>query len=328
VLIAVDAMGGDLAPREVVAGAVEAARHGTSLILVGPEARVREELAQHGETANLPIAIADADEAVAMDEAPLAALRRRPRASVRVAARLVATDQAQAFFTAGHTGAAFLAAHAEFGMLPGVDRPALAVIVPTRDGAAVLLDAGANPECQAEHLRQFGLMGSAYAQVALGVSKPRVGVLSIGEEAGKGNDLTREAHALLSTAPINFVGNLEARDLFSGRADVVVCDGFTGNIALKVGEGVAELIGQLLARELGSIIASDARLEEAFGRFTRRVDPSESGAAPLLGVAKLALIGHGRSTADAVRAGIAMAVRLANGTVVERLKQALAGRAS
>jgi glycerol-3-phosphate acyltransferase PlsX len=319
-------MGGDRAPAAVVAGAVQAAtRPGLSVALVGPTAVLRDELARLRRAIPSTISVVEAPEAIAMDEAPLAALRRKPRASVKVAADLVASGGANAFFTAGHTGAGFLAAHSALGVLPAVARPALAVTLPTRTGAAVLLDAGANLECRPEHLVQFGLMGSAYARVALDIAEPRVGLLSIGEEAGKGTDLIREAHDLLAAQPITFVGNLDARQLFSGDVEVIVCDGFTGNIALKVGESLAELIERMLSDELGLSEIARAGLGEGFERFRRRIDYAERGAAPLLGLAGLALVGHGRSSAQAVESGILMAARLAEGRMVERLAEALAG---
>ena len=319
-------MGGDRAPAAVVAGAVQAAtRPGLSVALVGPTAVVRDELARLQLTIPSTVSVVEAPDAIAMDEAPLAALRRKPRASVKVAADLVASGGANAFFTAGHTGAGFLAAHSALGVLPAVARPALAVTLPTRTGAAVLLDAGANVECRPEHLVQFGLMGAAYARVALDIAEPRVGLLSIGEEAGKGTDLIREAHDLLAAQPITFVGNLDARQLFSGDVEVVVCDGFTGNIALKVGESLAELIERMLGDELGLAAIARAGLGDGFERFRRRIDYAEHGAAPLLGLAGLALVGHGRSSAQAVESGIVMAARLAEGRIVERLAQALAG---
>ena len=325
ITVAVDAMGGDRAPAAVVAGAVQAAtRPGLSVALVGPTAVVREELARLGLAIPSTISVVEAPDAIAMDEAPLAALRRKPRASVKVAADLVASGGANAFFTAGHTGAGFLAAHSALGVLPAVARPALAVTLPTRTGAAVLLDAGANLECRPEHLVQFGLMGAAYARVALDIAEPRVGLLSIGEEAGKGTDLIREAHDLLAAQPITFVGNLDARQLFSGDVDVIVCDGFTGNIALKVGESLAELIERMLGDELGLPAIARAGLGDSFERFRRRIDYAERGAAPLLGLAGLALVGHGRSSAQAVESGILMAARLAEGRMVERLAEALA----
>jgi glycerol-3-phosphate acyltransferase PlsX len=328
VIIAVDAMGGDQAPAAVVAGAVQAvARPNLEVALVGPEATVRAELARHGATPP-GISVVDAPDVIAMDESPLAALRRKPRASVKVAAELVAAGHAGAVFTAGHTGAALIAAHAALGVLPGVGRPALAVTLPTQTGAAVLVDAGANVECRPEQLVQFGLMGDAYARVALGVSEPRVGLLSIGEEAGKGTDLIREAHDRLSVARLRFVGNIDARQVFSGHADVIVCDGFTGNIALKIGEGLAELIEQMLRQELGAALASRPELGDGLQRFKRRIDYAERGAAPLLGLAGLALIGHGRSSAHAVESGILLAAQLVEGRMVERLADALGVRPS
>jgi len=323
--VAVDAMGGDRAPAAVVAGAVQAAaRPGLAVTLVGPTAVVRDELDRLRVHIPSTISVVEASQAVTMDEAPLAALRRKPHASVKVAADLVASGTANAFFTAGHTGAGFLAAHGALGVLPAVARPALAVMLPTRTGTAVLLDAGANLECRAEHLVQFALMGAAYARVALDIAEPRVGLLSIGEEAGKGTDLIREAHDLLAAQPITFAGNLDARQLFSGDVEVVVCDGFTGNVALKVGESLAELIEGMLAEELGLPAIARAGLSDGFARFQRRIDYAEHGAAPLLGLAGLALVGHGRSSPQAVESGIVMAARLAENRMVERLADALA----
>lgn len=324
--VAVDAMGGDHAPAAVIDGAVQAARSlRVALALVGPADLLRHELDRR-DTAGLRLTIVDAPDVVPMDEAPLAALRRRPRASVRVAAELVASGRAAAFFSAGHSGASMLAAHGALGLLPGVQRPALAVTVPTQTGAAVLLDAGANVECRPEHLVQFAHLGVAYASVAMDLADPKVGLLSIGEEARKGTDLVREAHARLLNEPLNFIGNIEARELFTGRADVVVCDGFTGNIALKVGEGLVESLEEMLRQELDAAIVSQIGgllMRRAFARFRQRIDYAEYGAAPLLGVQGLALIGHGRSSSRAVGSGIAMAARLAESRMSDRLRVAL-----
>jgi glycerol-3-phosphate acyltransferase PlsX len=326
-VVAVDAMGGDHAPAAVVAGAVQAVkRRGLKVVLTGPAALLRQELEAAGGT-GLGITIADAPQAVGMDESPLTAHRRKPDSSVRVAAALVARGEAGALFSAGHTGATFLAARAAFGLAPGVTRPALAVTVPTRAGAAILLDAGANLECEAAHLCQFGVMGAAYARLALQIEHPKVGLLSIGEEAGKGNDLIRDAHALLSRAPIEFLGNLEAREFFSGRADVIVCDGFTGNIALKVGEGLVELAQEMVREELGGELLSQIGgllTRRAFARFRQRVDYAERGGAPLLGLDRLAVVGHGRSSPQAVESGIGTAARLCEQRMVARLTEALA----
>ncbi len=322
--IAVDAMGGDFAPRQVVDGAISAARHlGCSVVLVGRRELVERELARHDDAAGLDVAVVDAPDVVAMGEAPAPALRRRPGASIRVAADLVARGEAAALFSAGHTGATVVAAHNAFGMLPGVGRPALATTVPTRRRRpAVLVDAGATVECRPQHLVQFAIMGTVFARVALGIEQPRVGLLSIGEEATKGNDLTREAHRLLCGSPLNFIGNLEARDAYSGEADVIVCDGFTGNVALKVSEGLVETVEHLLREELSRTFTTRVGYllsHRAFRRFRKRVDYSEYGGAPLVGVAGLCVVGHGRSSAKAVRNAVALASRFAAEGFLERL---------
>lgn len=312
--IAVDAMGGDHAPGRPVDGALAAARHlGIGVDLVGQADRVRAELARHPDWAALDVTIVDAPDVVGMDESAAQALRRKPRSSVMVAAGRVRDGEAGALVTAGHTGAAVVAAHAVLGMLEGVERPALAPVVPTLRGAAVLLDAGATVECRPGHLVQFGVMGAAYARLALGLERPRVGLLSIGEEASKGNDLTREAHRLLREAPVHFVGNVEARGIFAGDADVVVADGFTGNVALKLCEGMVEMVEGLLREELQSTFSSQMGYllsRRAFRRFRRRVDYSEYGGAPLLGASDVIVVGHGRSSVKAIRNAVAQAARL------------------
>jgi phosphate acyltransferase len=326
--IAVDAMGGDHAPSRIVDGAVAAARHlGIGVDLVGREDAVRAELETHEDHAALDIRVIDAPDVIEMSESPAQALRRKPRASIRVAAELVARGESAALVSAGHTGAVVVAAHATFGMLPGVDRPALAPSVPTRGGSAVLIDAGATVECKPFHLLQFGVMGSVYARTWMGVERPRVGLLSIGEEATKGNELTREAHRLLKGSRLHFIGNVEARDIFSGQADVVVADGFTGNVALKLSEGLVEMVEELLGEELQSTFSSQVGYllsRRAFRRFRRRVDYSEYGGAPLMGVAGLCIVGHGRSSAKAVRNAVAMAARFATSHVLERVEQEIA----
>jgi phosphate acyltransferase len=323
--IAVDAMGGDHAPGHPVEGALAAARHlGLGIDLVGRADLVRAELDRHPDAGTLDIRVIDAPDVVNMAESPAHALRRKPRASIKVAAEHVAAGHAAALFSAGHTGATVVAAHAAFGMLPGVDRPALAPSVPTREGSAVLLDAGATVECKPTHLLQFAGMGAIYARISLGVGQPRVGLLSIGEEETKGNELTREAHQLLKASAVRFVGNVEARGIFSGEADVVVCDGFTGNVALKLSEGLVEMVEDLLGEELQSTFSSQVGYllsRRAFRRFRKRVDYSEFGGAPLLGVAGLCIVGHGRSSVKAVRNAVAMASRMAGDDVVGRIRQ-------
>ena len=306
--IAVDAMGGDDAPRHVIEGAVAASRDADlGVVLVGSSARIDDELRRHPGVDRSRIRRLDAPEAVTMAESPTSALRRKPGASIRVAAETVARGEAAGLFSAGHTGATVMAAHGAFGMLTGVDRPALAATIPTPHRPAVLLDVGANVECRPQHLLQFAVMGSVYARVALGIDAPRIGLLSIGEEATKGNELTREAHRLLKASLPAFIGNVEARDVYRGQADVIVCDGFTGNVALKISEGLVDLIEGLLHTELSAITAY-----------------TEHGGAPLLGVNDVAIVGHGRSSATAVRNGVILAHRFASDRVIQRIEGEIA----
>ncbi len=305
-VIAVDGLGGDHAPRVVVEGAVAAARSGLSVVLVGPAEVLRDEVARAGAGDLAHLTVEDAPDGVAMDESPGAALRRKPRASIRVACEFAASGRAAGVFSAGHTGASLLAAIGAFGLLPSVERPALAVILPTQHGQAVLLDAGANVDCRTSHLAQFGLMGSALARVLLHLPEPRVGLLSIGEEAGKGNELVKAAFAALGAMPIRFTGNVDAAQLFHGQVDVVVCDGFTGNIALKVGEAVVEMMS-------GGVLAG------AWERF----DHARTGGAPLIGVNGLLVVGHGRATAGTIANGIALTARLAQGGVVGQVAESV-----
>jgi glycerol-3-phosphate acyltransferase PlsX len=307
--IAVDAMGGDFAPRHVVDGGLAAARDfDLGVTLVGQAAAIEAELARHGRVDRERVRVVDAPDVVLMEESPSAALRKKPGASIRVAAEVVARGEAAALFSAGHTGATVMAAHGAFGMLTGVDRPALAATIPTRRRPAVLLDVGASVECRPQHLLQFAVMGSMYARVGLGIESPRVGLLSIGEEATKGNELTRDAHQLLKAALPSFIGNVEAGDVYSGQADVIVCDGFTGNVALKISEG---LVGMLVTHR-------------TLRHVRRRMDYSEYGGAPLLGVAGVAIVGHGRSSARAVRNAVAMAHRFVEGRFIERVEREIA----
>ena len=326
--IAVDAMGGDFAPRDVVDGALAAARHfDLGVTLAGPTHLVEAELARHGDVDRSRVRVVEAPELIAMTDAPASALRRKPRASIAVAAGTVAGGDAAALFSAGHTGATVVAAHSAFGMLPGVDRPALAVTIPTLRRPAILLDVGATLECRPQHLLQFAVMGSVYARVSLGLSSPRVGLLSVGEEETKGNELTREAHRLLKASSLGFIGNVEARDVYSGQADVIVCDGFTGNVALKISEGLVDTVEALLSEELSSTLATrvgSLLTRRALRHFRRRVDYSEFGGAPLLGVAGVVIVGHGRSSALAVRNAVAMAARFASGRFIERVEREIA----
>jgi glycerol-3-phosphate acyltransferase PlsX len=326
--IAVDAMGGDFAPPHVVDGALAAARHfDLGVVLVGPTAVIEAEVSRHPDVDRTRIRLLNATDVIGMSESPTAALRRKPRASITVAAETVARGEAAALFSAGHTGATVIAAHAAFGMLPGVDRPALAVTIPTRRGPAILLDVGASIECRPQHLLQFAVMGSVYARVSLGITSPRIGLLSIGEEETKGNELTREAHRLLKASSLGFTGNVEARDVYGGDADVIVCDGFTGNVALKISESLVDTVEALLREELSKTFTmrvGSLLTRRALRHFRRRLDYSEHGGAPLLGVAGVAVVGHGRSSALAVRNAVAMAYRFASDRFIERVERDIA----
>src|SRR5262245_24463261 len=330
--IAIDVMGGDEGPGTIIDGSLVAARHlQIGLLLVGDRATIERELARHPGRATLDLEILDTPESIGMNESATVALRRKPRASIRLAADAVRQGSAAALFSAGHTGASVMAAISAFGRLPGVDRPALATIVPTRRQPAVLLDSGATVECRPQHLVQFAIMGTAYARVALDCRSPRVGLLSVGEEESKGNDLTREAHQLLKTAPIDFAGNVEGRHVYAGDVDVIVCDGFTGNVTLKISEGLVDAVQTLLHEELSSTFGTRVGYllsRQAFRRFRRRVDSSEYGGAPLVGLNGLCIVAHGRSSAKAVRNGVAMAVRFVSQGLIDQLSRQLTSTTS
>ena len=325
-------MGGDDGPGTIIDGSLVAARHlQIGLLLAGDRTLIERELSRHPAAGALDIEILDTPERVEMAEQASVALRRKPRASIKVAAEAVRDGRATALFSAGHTGASVMAALGTFGRLPGIDRPALATIIPTRHNPAVLLDSGATVECRPQHLVQFALMGAAYSRVAFGQANPRVGLLSVGEEEGKGNELTREAHQLLKSAPINFVGNVEGRDVYAGETDVIVCDGFTGNVTLKISEGLVDAVENLLHDELSSTFGTRVGYllsRQAFRRFRKRVDASEYGGAPLVGLNGLCVIGHGRSSAKAVRNAVAMTARFVSLGLVDKLSRDIAAAAS
>jgi phosphate acyltransferase len=336
--IAVDAMGGDYAPASEVEGAIEAARDlGVGVILVGRSEQIQAELDKHRRSRALggaprswrssSIEIVDAQEVITMDDPVAVAVRRKKNSSIRVAAKLVRDGHAQALVSAGNTGAVMMTSKLVIGALPKVDRPALAAVLPTLTGhGTVILDVGANAECKPAHLYDFAVMGSLYSSVVVGVTNPRVGLLSIGEEEIKGNDLTKEAFKLLKNSSINFVGNVEGRDMYTGQVDVVVCDGFTGNVALKVSEGVFEFIMRLLKHELKASLQTKAGAmltRPAFQKFKERLDYAEYGGAPLLGIKGVAVICHGRSNAKAIRNAIAVARTYCLGEVNGRIEAQL-----
>jgi phosphate acyltransferase len=334
VTVAVDAMGGDHFPRPEVEGSLQAAKSlDVRVILVGREEVVRNELDRHPGWQELPIEIRHASEQITMEDSAGKALRTKKDSSVRVASRLVRDGAAKGMVSAGNTGAVMATAKLVQGMLPGVDRPALASAFPTLNGrAAIMLDVGANVDCTPKMLAQFAVMGNAYSRVIFRTARPRVGLLSIGEEEHKGNTLTHEAQPLLkSLEHLNYIGNVEGRDVYTGSVDVIVCDGFVGNVALKVSEGLVDVIRQLLKQSLKASITRKVGAylaRGAFNEFKRRVDYSEYGGAPLLGVNGICVICHGRSNAKAIRNAIRVAKEFAEGNINERIATELDGWAS
>jgi glycerol-3-phosphate acyltransferase PlsX len=332
ITIALDAMGGDHAPRTEVEGAVLAARElGVRVLLVGIEATVRQELnRQRHQT--LPIEIVPADEVITMTDSPSHAFRRKKGSSMHMAAQLVHDGKADAFVTAGNTGAAMAVARFVLGTLASVDRPALAAAFPNmKDKVSIVLDVGANVDSKPEQLEQFAVMGEIYYRAIWGTRRPRVALLSIGEEESKGNELTREAANRLKQTSLNFVGNVEGRDVFRGNVDVIVCDGFIGNIALKLSEGVVEQIGTMLKKAIKSSLTSQlgyALSKRAFDVLRKSTDYSEYGGAPLLGVRGITIIGHGRSNANAIKNAIRVATELCRSRVNEKIEQELSAIAT
>jgi glycerol-3-phosphate acyltransferase PlsX len=323
--VAVDAMGADQAPKPEVDGAIQAAKClGVKVILVGREDVVARELETHEDYRSLPIEILHASEQITMHDSAARAVRSKRDSSLRVASRLVRDGQAQGFVSAGNTGAVMATAKMVQGVVPGVDRPAVAGVFPTLSGSpVVMVDVGANVDCDARMLAQFAVMGEIYSRVILRRDAPRVGLLSIGEEEHKGNEITRAATPLLKSLPINFIGNVEGRDIYTGKADVIVCDGFIGNVALKVSEGLVEMIKSMLQESLEATITRKIGYvlsKAAFTDFKRRVDYSEYGGAPLLGVKGVCIICHGRSNANAIKNAIRVAAEFASGKINNRIE--------
>jgi glycerol-3-phosphate acyltransferase PlsX len=326
--VALDAMGGDHAPRIEIEGAILAAReYGVRVLLVGRPEAIKAELARHPHR-DLELEIVPATEVIAMSDAPGVAFRKKRNSSAHVAAHLVRDGKADALVSAGNTGAVMAVARFVLGTLPSVSRAALAAPFPTaRGGVAVILDVGANVDSKVGHLVQFAVMGEIYYRTVFHSRRPRVGLLSIGEEESKGNELVREAHNELKPLPIQFVGNVEGRDVFTGQvADVIVCDGFIGNIALKISEGVAELISGKLKEALRSSLSAQVGYvlsKRAYAEFRRKIDYAESGGAPLLGVRGVCVIAHGRSNANAIKNAIRVAAEMVRGHVNERIERDL-----
>jgi phosphate acyltransferase len=329
--IALDAMGSDKAPEPEIRGAILACRSlNVRVHLVGPEPMLRPRLAAAMGFSRLPIEIVHADEHIGMDEKAAHAVRTKRNSSMRIGLKLVKDKAAAGFFTAGNTGAGMATAKMVLSALPGVDRPALAMVMPTLSGSpCVLLDVGANTDCKPQNLEQFAVMGELYARSVLRIPRPRVGILSVGEEEGKGNDLTRESTELVKKLPINFIGNVEGRDIYSGACDVIVCDGFVGNVALKTSEGMSRLVREMLKASLTQTVTAQVGAllsRRAFNAFRRRLDPSEYGGAPLLGVRGVCIIGHGSSNERAIMNGIRVASEFAQAGINERIEREFADR--
>jgi phosphate acyltransferase len=331
--IAIDAMGSDHCPKPEVEGALQAVKaFDVKVILVGREEGVKRELDRHPDWRSLPIEVHHASEVVTMEDTAGRALRGKKDSSIRVASRLVRDGEAQGVVSAGNTGAVMATTKMVQGMLPGVDRPALASAFPTLNGnPAVMIDVGANVDSNPHMLAQFAVMGDVYSRVIFHTENPRVGILSIGEEEHKGNQLTHDATPLLKTLNLNFIGNVEGRDVYTGTVDVIVCDGFVGNVALKVSEGLVEVIREMLReslkqsmqRKVGALLARGA-----FADFKKRVDYTEYGGAPLLGLKGICIICHGRSNAKAVKNAVRVAAEFAAGKINDRLASELTAWAS
>jgi phosphate acyltransferase len=329
--IVVDAMGSDDFPTPDVVGAVQAAReYGVEIILVGDEVKINPVLSAQN-PGNLPIRVVHAPEMLTMEDKGMALVlkARRPNSknSMAVGIDLVKNGEADAFVTAGNTGAASVTAYFRLGTIPGVDRPGLAPVFPTATGFCVVMDVGANPDCKPENLFQFGIMGSVYAEKVRGVKNPKVGLISNGEEAGKGNDLVKHTYPLFKDTGLNFYGNVEGKEVIGGKVDVAVCDGFTGNIMLKSSEAVAKLIldkvkelinnGPLTAKIGGALVRPTLR------KIKKMLDPEEEGAAPLLGVNGLVFIGHGRSNEVAIKNAVRLARNAAEAHVLDSIQSAI-----
>jgi glycerol-3-phosphate acyltransferase PlsX len=327
--IVLDAMGTDKYPDpEIEAAVIAAGMYGEEIILVGSESLLRPRL----EAANpkkLPVRIVDAPDVLEMHDKPVDAARKKPRNSMAVGLGLIKSGEAKAFVSAGNTGGVMFNALRTLGRLPGVQRPGLTALFPVKNGRCVVLDIGANADCRPEFLLQFAVMGSVYAQKVLGKQNPRVGLISNGEEAGKGNQLIKDTYPLLEKSGLNFIGNLEGKELFGGEADVAVCDGFTGNVLLKSSEAVAKLMTDVLKQELmssfrtkiGALLA-----KPAFNNLRKLLDPGEVGAAPLLGIDGLVFVGHGRSDAHAMVSAIQVARQAVQSNLLDATRQAIQER--
>lgn len=325
--IAVDAMGGDHAPLVNVDGAVAAAREfGIASLLVGRASELQPLLKDSGYRGP-DVQIVDAPEVVTFDDPATAAIRKKRNSSIRIAANCVRDGRAEGLVSAGHTGAAMVCAKMVIGTIAGVDRPALAAVLPNLTGHCLLLDVGANPDAKTSHFKEFAVMGSIYAELAFGKKKPSIGLMSIGEEESKGTDKTKEAFKTLKETGLNFVGNVEGRDVFNGSVDVIVTDGFTGNVILKVSESLSEMVEKALREEIKRTLQASVGFllsRTAFRRFKQRLDYSEYGGAPMLGVKGCVIICHGRSSAKAIKNAIRFAAEFSKQRLAEKIQAQIA----
>lgn len=327
--IAIDAMGGDKAPQEIVLGAVEAARkrgkESPELVLVGDKARIEQELANI-DISGLPLTVHHASQIVDMGESPVMGVRKKKDSSISVAADLARNGEVDAIVSAGNTGAAVAATTLKWRTLNGVERPSIAIVMPGPNGIFVLLDAGANSDCRPKHLLQFAVMGDVYARSILNIRNPRVGLLSIGEEASKGNELTKESFKLLEKSALNFFGNIEGKDVFENKVDVIVCDGFVGNIVLKLSEGLGMTLSKTIKKEIKQTVLGvigGVLIRSALKRFKKRLNYEQFGGAPLLGVNGRCIIAHGSSSSLAIRNAIHVAEDYVMQKVNERIIEAI-----
>lgn len=325
--VAVDAMGGDHGPAAVVEGCVQASSSlGIPIILVGDKARIEAELSKYT-VDSLDISIRHTTQEVTMGESPIKAIRSKRDSSLRVCFELVKSGEASAVVTAGNSGAAMAAGILLLKKIKGVERPAIAVAVPTKKAPAVLLDVGGNVDCKPLHIVQFAIMGDVYARYVLKKSRPRVGLLSNGEEEGKGNELTRESHVYIKKLPLNYIGYVEGRDIYKGDVDVVVADGFVGNVVLKLSEGLVEAVSSMLKEEIASSFLAKVGYmlaRGAFERFKKKVDYAEYGGAPLLGINGICMISHGRSSPKAIKNAVTRAYEYSVGKVNDHLREEIA----
>ncbi|MGF1590884.1 MAG: phosphate acyltransferase PlsX [Pleurocapsa sp.] len=325
--IAVDAMGGDYAPEEIVAGAIEAsAELGVDILLVGDEQQINSLVKKHGGKKSAHIKVVHADDVITMKEEPLVGIRRKPKASINVAMNLVKQKDADAVVSAGHSGAAMASALLRLGRIQGIERPAIGAVLPTiiPDKSVIVLDVGANVDSKAKYLEQFALMGTIYSRYVLGNEEPKVGLLNIGEESSKGNELALASHKLLTENPqIPFVGNAEGRDVLSGEFDIIVCDGFVGNIVLKFAEAIGEVMLQIMKEELPKGLRGKigtALLKPNLMNIKRRIDRAEHGGALLFGVAGICIISHGSSRRGSIFSAIRLAKEAIDNEVIEKIK--------